>query len=351
MSTHPNGSNGECLRNVMLTQRSMQEAAHTHRCYSKNIDNLTEPFRQMSMSNHDVIQQNAPMCCRGHSNVHVCYEPNCQRQQFVGDKSRIAPNHVSGHRPDAGPPEFHAEHQRAKQNFQRSSPANLQQGHGVRSNGNSIIQQHYNVPNPYQVNPSLPAHFALPAYALYQSRYVDPHYPSNHPHPSPSQPAMHSYPVPPHSQGPPPVHPHYVGTPLYVAPVNTSTGSNNSLSRSFPYIPVQERIVDAASLPHNYGSSSSHSDPHGYSIRPSGLSSGLQQGIDLTSPHHSHLIHTSNQHISSEPPLSSDKNPRYYLYRNLCGLFQRRVVEAVMKAHPDIKEPKKIINLIQQMIE
>lgn len=43
--------------------------------------------------------------------------------------------------------------------------------------------------------------------------------------------------------------------------------------------------------------------------------------------------------------LSNPQNPRYNLYKNLCGLFPRQVVEEVMNSNPGTDEPKKLIKL------
>ena len=340
MELHAPGKVLDLPNSVMSAHlASLQDAAGAQRSYA-NPDNLSESFRQMAVSSHRMPQQSS---CAGHANVHMCYDPHCQKNPFIGDKSQI-PLHQCP-RPEPGPPDYHADHLVSKHAFQRSSPANLQQGRVARSAGNPVVQQQWNVAGPYQTNPHIPAQFALPPYLYHQSRMVDPHYPPNQ-----SQQVYQSYQMPPHSQGIPPVRSHFVGAPLYVASVNTSTGSNNSLSRSFPHIPSSNRMLDAT-VAQNYGSSSSHSDPHGYSFQ-SNLSSRHHHhhhGVphELSSPNHSRV------HLppSSEPPLSSEKNPRFYLYRNLCGLFQRPVVEAVMKAHPDVKEPNKIIALIKQMLE
>jgi len=335
----PNGSKGssghdsDYMRNIVPAHlSSVQDISNPQRFHTNSTDNLSEQLRQISVSNHGMVAQQ-------HSKMPVCCDPNFQRNSLSVSQCP---------RPEKGPPELHADHPIAKHSFQRSSPANLQQGRSGRSSGTPLTQQQWNMANPYQSNPHMPAQFTLPPYALYQSRVVDPHFASNQSQPALSPHVLRNYPMPPHSQGPPPVHPHYMGAPFYVAPINVSTGSNNSLSRSFPHIPSTERVVEPF-IAQNYGSSSSHSDPHGYSFQSNMSSRRHQPGTphEIVSPNHSRL-----QHVTSvEPPLSSEKNPRFYLYRNLCGLFQRPVVEAVMKAHPDVKEPKKIISLIQQMIE
>lgn len=340
-------SNSDCVHSVMSAHlASLHDAARAQRSCSTNPDNLPESFRHMSLSNRGMMQQSNSVCCAGHSNV--CYDPHCQRNLVMNEKSQIPLR--QHHLPEHGPPDYHVDHHLAKHTFQRSSPANLQQGH-ARSAGNPMVQQQWNVvASAYQTNPHVPAaQIALPPYLYHQSRIVDPHYAPNQSQPAVSQPVYRSYQLPSHSQGPP-MHPHFVGAPLYVAPVNTSTGSNNSLSRSFPYIPSSDRYVEAPAS-QNYGSSSSHSDPHVYSFR-SDLSSRHHphhHGVhrELSSPNHSRMQHPS----SSEPPLSSEKNPRFFLFRNLCGLFPRPLVETVMKAHPDVKEPSKIIALIKQMIK
>ena len=331
-STGHKTANGECIHGVVPPHISSMQDVSSPQLFPA--DKLSEQLRQISLSNHG-------MAAHQHSKMHM----GCDPHSLMSSKQRLPGGH--GPHPEAGPPGFHADHHIAKRSFQRSSPANLQQGHATRSSGTPLGQQQWNVGSPYLTNPHMPAKFSLPpAYALYQSRVVDPHHASNQSQPAVSQPVLRSYPMPPHSQGPPPVHPHYMGTPFYVAPVNVSNGSNNSLSRSFPHIPSTEQVVESF-FSQNYGSTSSHSDSHVY-FRSNASATAHQPGTphEIASPNHSRRQHLP----STEPPLSSEKNPRYYLYRNLCGLFQRPVVEAVMMAHPDVKEPKKIISLIQQMI-
>jgi len=48
---------------------------------------------------------------------------------------------------------------------------------------------------------------------------------------------------------------------------------------------------------------------------------------------------------SASNSLSNPQNPRFNLYKNLCGLFPRNVVEEVMNSHPDTDEPKRLIKL------
>ena len=55
--------------------------------------------------------------------------------------------------------------------------------------------------------------------------------------------------------------------------------------------------------------------------------------------------HRSTNHSTSSGVFISPADKRYNIYKNLCGLFPRDVVESVMASHPEITETKKLVKL------
>lgn len=54
---------------------------------------------------------------------------------------------------------------------------------------------------------------------------------------------------------------------------------------------------------------------------------------------------SSHASSSSNSEFISPADKRYNIYKNLCGLFPKDVVESVMTSHPDITETKKLVKL------
>ena len=301
----------------------------------------SDHFRLMGSQNHYPGPQNLPV-----SSAQVCFETRCQKYQI--ESTRV--NYPS--KPyvpvESGPPDFHLENKpsfsnpQASQPYQRSSPANLQMFDRANSgNGALLHRQHMNLVPPYSVA------YQISPNPVYPSGYTDSHFQHN-------QHLLHSYPVP-HSGSSNPGLPHNMinPSPYFVAPIN-STGSNGSLSHSYPFVAPEKSIVSPPMSQRSMTNSSTGSDSKTYPPRaPRGYSTAqvpeqhVRQGPFMNSTYGGNdpaARHQARMH-AAEPPLNNVNNPRHYLYKNLCSLFQRHIVEAVMTRHPEICDPKKIVKM------
>ena len=329
----PSCGDGGCLHSRIIPQRLPSHEAIQSPPYNISDDNLLHSFRQLSIPSQPQRSPGSNCCC-GHTDPQLCYEVRCQRKPF--DDSRFHP-HPMGHViPEQSPPRLHVGSSYPKRPYQLSSPANMQ--------SKAMLNHYWKVPNPYHHSTHFQTQYGVHPYSL---RIVDPHFSSNHAQPPVSQSMMTSYPMSSHSQVSHGVHSNGIGSHAYVPSVNPSTGSNNSLSRSFPYLPVSDRLTDH---PSHLGSASSHSDPRGYSFHvSSGYSAnGLRKPVAAHAGPIRVRAASASPHGPLEPSLNNESNPRYHLYRNLCGLYPPEVVGTIMKAHPDVNDPSKIIKLISQ---
>ena len=317
--------------------------------YPINGANLPDAFRRLSLTNHYGLKPNSQMS-NSHSNGQVCYDSH---YPLINDPSRIGFPSNSYVRAENGPIDYRIDSQAKyksaviNQQYQHAPPANM--GMIDRNNSaNSVLQRQR-----LNANPSYPSvqgyhssYPSAPSHPIYPAGYNESAYPTN----------QHVYYNVSHSQDNGGIHPGMLSSSsYYVGPINSSTGSNgSSLSHSYPFVPLEKTVPTPALSHHNLTNSSTGSEPKTYPPRaPRGYSSpNPQQHL-----HQSHYNSNSSfvqdvqslgpaAHMpSSELPLSNVNNPRHYLYRNLCSLFQQHVVEAVMSAHPEVREPNVLVKM------
>ena len=75
------------------------------------------------------------------------------------------------------------------------------------------------------------------------------------------------------------------------------------------------------------------------------------QCSDVSSTDFDKISSSLNHRANTSPhvPLTCDGNSRYNLFRHLCVLYPRQKVETVMTAYPNVKDPARIIKLMQKM--
>jgi len=325
------------------------ESAYSHNSqYSPNGTNLPDAFKHLSLSKHYGLKHN-PQMPSSHSNGQACYDPH---YPLINDPSRIRFSSASYVRAENGPADYHIDSQAKyksavmNQQYQHSSPANI----GILDQNNSassvLQRQHVNANPPYPSVQGYQSSYTTPSHPIYPSGYTESAYPTN----------QHVYYNVSRSQDNSGMHPGMLpSSPYYVGQVNSSTGSNSSsLSHSYPFVPLEKTGPPPSLSHHNLTISSTGSEPKTYPPRaPRGYSSpNPQQHLHQSQYNNNASFVQDIQSIgaaahlpSSELPLSNVNNPRHYLYRNLCSLFQQHVVEAVMNAHPDIREPKVLVKM------
>lgn len=308
----------------------------------------SDAYRYMGSPNHYSVAPKLPMPC-SHANSQSCYDTQNPKYQYESARVGYQPSSPYA-AAEPGPPDFHLENKSSYSNgpsnqpYQRSSPANLQMFDRANSGNGAIVQrQHMNLV-PYSVA------YQMPANPVYQSGYGESHF-------QPNQHLMHSYPVP-HSRNSNPNIRHNMmnPSPYFVASIN-STGSNSSLSHSYPFVAPEKSVVSPSISQHSLTNSSTGSDSKTYPPRaPRGYAA-----VQTPEPHQRQPpfinpayggAESSARHQgrvrASDLPLSNPNNPRYNLFKNLCGLFQRQVVESVMNSHPEIRDPKLIVQMCLQ---
>ena len=315
--------------------------------YQSNGSAIPDDFRRMSLSNNYAVKSNSHLS-HTHSNGQVSYEAHCQNYPGVNDPPRAhySPNSYPAR--ENAPLDFH-KNSVMNQQYQQTSPPTLPMYE--RNNGaNSMLQrQQINPTSPYPSVPGFQSAYPTPSHPVYPSGYTEPPYHAN-------QRILCSYNVNGHSQGSAGVHPGMLpSSSYYVTPINSSTGSNSSsMSHSYPFVTLEKAVVPQSLSHRNLSNSSAGSEPKTYPPRaPRGYSSPNPQQHMRQTPYNSNSLISNGQsmnpasHIppSGEPPLSNVNNPRHYLYRNLCSLFQRHIVEAVMNAHPEVREPKLLVKM------
>ena len=322
--------------------------AHNNIPYTNSCSKLPDAFRQLSVTNQFPMNHNASMPC-GHSSNQVCYDTHSLKYQQMNEQ----PVHINfpnvPYVREGGPPDFHMEnHPQLKssvlnQQYQRSSPANLQI-YDRNNSANSVLQrQHMNLPSPYQSVPGLQSPYGIPPQPVYTQGYRDSPFQTN--------PAMVCYNVA-GRQGSTGVHPSMLPPNSYYA---NSSRSNSSLSHSYPFVSPDKAVISSSYSQHSVGNSSTGSESKTFPPRaPRVYSSPAAQHQHLLqqSPYSNNQSYAaesqanySSRLAAPEPPLSNINNPRHYLYKNLCSLFQRHIVEAVMTANPEVREPKLLVKM------
>ena len=314
----------------------------------QNGANLSEPFRHLSLSTQYGMKQ-SPQMSGLHSSGQVCYDahyplmndPSCMH--FSGGSYVHAENNAL---------EYHIDTQAKYKNvmmnrhYQHSSPANLAMLDRTNSANPVMQRQHVNANPPYPPVPGYQSTYPSSSQPMYSSGYHESHFPAN----------QHVYyNVSTHNQDNAGLRPSMIpSSSYYVAPINSSGSNSSSLSHSYPFVPLEKAVSPPSLSHHNLTSSSTGSEPKTYPPRaPRGYSSPNPQHHLQQSHYNSNSSFVQDVQPRSpatrmapaELPLSNINNPRHYLYRNLCSLFQQHVVEAVMSAHPEIREPKVLVKM------
>nr|CAB3267874.1 probable ribonuclease ZC3H12C [Phallusia mammillata] len=272
--------------------------------YPHSGESLSDGFRQMKIANNS----SSPMHSGGHPFVHqmnqrmqhFSHQRHMPQQQQQQQQQQMPFRYV-----EQGPPNLHTE-------SGRNMRANMvQQGQGFH--GSSPAGLMYDGSSGMMVSPQAP--------------HINPYYNHMPPHMYPN-PQVNYPEYPPHQMVyyPPQIH---HGMIQYMTSV--SSGSGSSVSKSFPFVdggaPTMEQLSTV---------SVNSDDPKTFPPRRPNRVCGYP-----ASP---------AQQVESRPPaavdnLDSEVNPRHNLFKNLCGLFPRVIVEKVMGEHPEMREPKRLIKL------